>query len=69
MEYELSDMDILYADGITSSDGLASTEFSSPQLSLGGLGVDEPDAQDTLLRLVLLDLSHKTMVVCYYLSH
>ena len=62
-------MDILYADGITSSDGLASTEFSSPQLSLGGLGVDEPDAQDTLLRLVLLDLSHKTMVVCYYLSH
>ena len=69
MEYELSDMDILYADGITSSDGLASTEFSFPQLSLGGLGVDEPDAQDTLLRLVLLDLSHKTMVVCYYLSH
>jgi len=62
-------MDILYADGITSSDGLASTEFSFPQLPLGGLGVDEPDAQDTLLRLVLLDLSHKTMVVCYYLSH
>ena len=67
MEYELSDMDILYADGITSSDGLASTEFSSPQLSLGGLGVDESDAQDTLLRLVLL--SHKAMLVCYYLPH
>lgn len=53
-EYELSDMDILYADGITSSDGLASIEFSFPQLSLGGLGVDELDAQDTLLRSVFL---------------
>ena len=27
MEYELSDVDILYTDGITSSDGPASTEF------------------------------------------
>jgi hypothetical protein len=51
-EYELSDMDILYADGITSSDGLASTEFSFPQMSLGGQGADEPDPQDTLLRSV-----------------
>jgi hypothetical protein len=52
-EYELSDMDILYADGITSSDGLASTEFSFPQMPLGGQGADEPDPQDTLLRSVL----------------
>jgi hypothetical protein len=51
-EYELSDMDILYADGITSSDGLASTEFTFPQIALGGQGADEPDPQDTLLRSV-----------------
>lgn len=58
-EYELSDMDILYADGITSSDGVASTEFSFPQLSLGGLGVDEPDAQDTLLRYQLIRINSR----------
>lgn len=52
-EYELSDTDILYANGITSSDGLASTEFSFPLLALDGRGVDEPDPQDTLLRSVL----------------
>jgi hypothetical protein len=46
-------MDILYADGITLSDGLASIEFSSPQLSLDAQGLDEPDPQDTLLRSVL----------------
>jgi hypothetical protein len=50
-EYELSDMDILYADGITSSDGLASTDISFPQLALD-VRVDEPDPQDTMLRLV-----------------
>jgi len=60
-EYELSDIDILYADGITSSDGLASTEFSFPQMSLGGQGADEPDPQDTLLRSVL---TLKAIVVC-----
>ena len=61
-EYELSDIDILYADGITSSDGLASTEFSFPQMSLGGQGADEPDPQDTLLRSVL---TLKAIAVCY----
>ncbi|OEL34053.1 Extra-large guanine nucleotide-binding protein 1 [Dichanthelium oligosanthes] len=58
-EYELSDMDILYADGITSSDGLASTEFSFPQLSLGGQGADEPDPQDTLLRYQLIRINNR----------
>jgi hypothetical protein len=52
-EYELSDMDILYADGITSSNGLASTDISFPQLSLDAQVVDEPDPQDTLLRSVV----------------
>jgi hypothetical protein len=50
-EYELCDMDILYADGITSSDGLASTDISFPQLALD-VRVDEPDPQDTMLMLV-----------------
>jgi hypothetical protein len=50
-EYELSDMDILYADGITSSDGLASTDISFPQLALD-VRVDESDPHDTMLRLV-----------------
>jgi hypothetical protein len=58
-EYELSDMDILYADGITSSDGLASTEFSFPQISLGGQGADEPDPQDTLLRYQLIRINNR----------
>ncbi|CAN6329681.1 unnamed protein product [Urochloa humidicola] len=58
-EYELSDMDILYADGITSSDGLASTEFSFPQMSLGGQGADEPDPQDTLLRYQLIRINNR----------
>jgi hypothetical protein len=44
-------MDILYADGITSSDGLASTDISFPQLA-SDVRVDEPDPQDTMLRLV-----------------
>lgn len=58
-EYELSDMDILYADGITSSDGLASTEFSFPHMSLGGQGADEPDPQDTLLRYQLIRINSR----------
>ncbi|GJM95283.1 hypothetical protein PR202_ga11999 [Eleusine coracana subsp. coracana] len=58
-EYELSDMDILYADGITSSDGLVSTEFSFPQLSLDAQGVDEPEPQDTLLRYQLIRVNNR----------
>ncbi|XP_047048872.1 extra-large guanine nucleotide-binding protein 1-like [Lolium rigidum] len=57
-EYELSDMDILYADGITSSDGLASTDISFPQLALD-VRVDEPDPQDTMLRYQLIRISNK----------
>ncbi|KAK1626167.1 hypothetical protein QYE76_000482 [Lolium multiflorum] len=57
-EYELCDMDILYADGITSSDGLASTDISFPQLALD-VRVDEPDPQDTMLRYQLIRISNK----------
>ncbi|KAL5224451.1 hypothetical protein ABZP36_011090 [Zizania latifolia] len=58
-EYELSNMDVLYADGITSSDGLASTDFSIPQLAFDGQGFDEPDPQDTLLRYQLIRINNK----------
>lgn len=42
-------MDILYADGITSSNGLACTDFFSSQLAADGSGNDDADQQDTLL--------------------
>lgn len=58
-EYELSDMDILYADGITSSDGLASTDISFPQLALDARVVNEADPQDTLLRYQLIRINNK----------
>ncbi|TVU49345.1 hypothetical protein EJB05_00653 [Eragrostis curvula] len=58
-EYELSDMDILYADGITPSDGLASTEFSFPQLPFDAQGMDEPDPQDALLRYQLIRINNR----------
>jgi hypothetical protein len=57
-------MDILYADGITSSDGLASTDISFTQLALDVRVVDEPDPQDTMLRLVFLQ---KAAVIRYLL--
>jgi hypothetical protein len=58
-EYELCDIDILYADGIASSDGIASTDIFSAQLALG-IRVDEPDLQDMMLRLVF---SQKAAVI------
>ncbi|TVU49338.1 hypothetical protein EJB05_00646, partial [Eragrostis curvula] len=58
-EYELSDMDILYADGITSSDGLASTEFSFPQMPFDAQGVDEYDPQDALIRHQLIRINNR----------
>jgi hypothetical protein len=69
-KYKLCDMDILYADGITSSNALASTEISFPQLSLDVRVVDEPDPQDMMPRLVL---SQKAAVIdicsCYRNTH
>ncbi|MBA0751097.1 hypothetical protein Gogos_002462 [Gossypium gossypioides] len=54
MDYEPSDMDILYAEGITSSNGLSCTEFSFPsierEVSIDGYQHD-PSSSYQLIRL------------------
>lgn len=53
------DMDILYADGITSSNGLTCTDFSSLHLASDGSGNNDAD-QDTLpIRYQLIRLHTK----------
>lgn len=52
-DYEPSDMDILYAEGITSSNGIASVEFSFPK-SVQDSFSEPADQNDPLQRLVLV---------------
>lgn len=59
MEYEPSDMDILYADGITSSNGLTCTDFFFPPMPYEASGIDGADQQDTILRYQLIGLHTK----------
>ncbi|KAH6812609.1 hypothetical protein C2S51_000264 [Perilla frutescens var. frutescens] len=55
MDYEPSEMDILYSDGITSSNGVASVEFSLPKSSQDGymesLDQNEPPMSYQLIRV------------------
>ncbi|XP_042508501.1 extra-large guanine nucleotide-binding protein 1-like [Macadamia integrifolia] len=59
-DYEPSNMDILYAEGITSSNGLASMDFSFPQLAYDGIR-DTADERDPLLRYQLIRLHAKSL--------
>lgn len=50
-DYEPTQMDILHAEGITSSNGVASMEFSFPKSSLDWY-MDSTDQNDSAVRLV-----------------
>ena len=50
MDYEPSDLDILYAEGVTSSNGLACVDFSFPQSASEDV-IDSAEP-DSLTRLV-----------------
>lgn len=53
MDYEPSDLDILYAEGVTSSNGLAYVDFSFPQSS-PDVNTYTADQLDSLLRYQLI---------------
>ncbi|XP_028791718.1 extra-large guanine nucleotide-binding protein 1 [Neltuma alba] len=57
-DYEPSDLDILYAEGVTSSNGLACVEFSFPQ-SAPDETVDTADLHDSLTRYQLIRVQAK----------
>lgn len=56
VDYEPSDLDILYAEGVTSSNGLACVDFSFPPPTSED-NIDAVDQHDSLLRLVTAYIS------------
>lgn len=58
IDYEPSDVDILYAEGLTYSHGLACTEFLAEDVNL-----DPHNQPNTLLRLVFL-VSLDCFIIC-----
>lgn len=66
MDYEPSDLDILYAEGVTSSNGLSCVDFAFPQSTSADI-IDSGDQHDSLTRLVsvhCITCKHKFMCMC-----
>ncbi|KAF8405100.1 hypothetical protein HHK36_009998 [Tetracentron sinense] len=59
-DYEPSDVDILHAEGITSSNGLACMDFSFPQSAHDDI-IDTADQHDPLLRYQLIRLHARSL--------
>ncbi|CAB4320651.1 unnamed protein product [Prunus armeniaca] len=59
-DYELSNIDILYAEGITSSNSLTSMEFAFP-MSEGNSNLDPPYQHDPSLRYQLIRVHHSSL--------
>ncbi|KAL2528454.1 Extra-large guanine nucleotide-binding protein 1 [Forsythia ovata] len=57
-DYKPSDLDILYAEGVTSSNGLSCVDFSFPEPAHDD-DVDSEDLHDSLLRFQLIRLQTK----------
>ncbi|XP_048128872.1 extra-large guanine nucleotide-binding protein 1-like isoform X2 [Rhodamnia argentea] len=60
-EYEPSDMDILYAEGITSSNGLASMEFSFPTPAKLDEYIDPIDQHYSMMRYQLIRVHPRSL--------
>ncbi|XP_056160757.1 extra-large guanine nucleotide-binding protein 1-like isoform X1 [Syzygium oleosum] len=60
-EYEPSDMDILYAEGITSSNGLASMEFSFPTPAKSDGYIDSIDQRYSKMRYQLIRVHPRSL--------
>ncbi|KAL3722473.1 hypothetical protein ACJRO7_034791 [Eucalyptus globulus] len=60
-EYEASDTDILYAEGITSSNGLASMEFSFPTSSKADGYIDSIDQHCSMMRYQLIRVHPRSL--------
>ncbi|KAL9418369.1 hypothetical protein AB3S75_041221 [Citrus x aurantiifolia] len=63
-DYEPSDMDILYAEGITSTNGLSCMEYSFPE-STQNSSIDSSNQNDPLVRYQLIRVDPKCLVENY----